>query len=59
MQIKKDGKIMKQITVNLSKEIVDWIDKKVQERIFASRSHAVEACLFWNMQREQDAKEVN
>lgn len=34
---------MKQrITVTLDKEILDWIDKRIQEKVFANRSHAFE-----------------
>ena len=30
------------ITVTLDREILDWIDRKVGERVFANRSHGFE-----------------
>jgi metal-responsive CopG/Arc/MetJ family transcriptional regulator len=30
------------ITVTLDKELLDWIDYKIKEKIFANRSHALE-----------------
>ena len=32
----------KRITVTLEKELLNWLDKKIEERIFASRSHGFE-----------------
>ncbi|MBL7206287.1 MAG: hypothetical protein ISS36_01670 [Candidatus Aenigmarchaeota archaeon] len=32
-------------SVTLSNEILDWIDKEIENRKFASRSHAVEYCI--------------
>ncbi len=30
------------ITITLDKEILDWLDKKIEERVFANRSHGFE-----------------
>jgi len=30
------------ITVTIDKELLDWIDKKIKEKLFANRSHALE-----------------
>ena len=30
------------ITITIDKELLDWIDKKVEEKVFASRSHGFE-----------------
>jgi len=32
----------KRITVTIDKEFLDWIDRKIEERIFANRSHGFE-----------------
>lgn len=32
----------KLVTINLTKEILNWIDKQIENRKFASRSHAIE-----------------
>lgn len=34
-----------QTSVTLDKEIVDWIDKQIEKKVFASRSHAIEFCV--------------
>lgn len=30
------------VTVTLNKELLDWLDNQIEERIFASRSHGFE-----------------
>lgn len=45
------------ITVTLDRELLDWIDKKVDERVFANRSHGFEF-LIADMMR-QNEKEIN
>lgn len=30
------------ITVTLDKDLLEWIDKRIEEKIFANRSHALE-----------------
>lgn len=30
------------ITITINRELLNWLDSKIQERIFASRSHALE-----------------
>ena len=35
----------RKVTITLSEETLDWIDKEVKSRRFADRSHAVEYCL--------------
>ena len=32
----------KRITLTIDKDLLDWLDKKVEERIFANRSHGLE-----------------
>ena len=32
----------KRITITLDKELLNWLDKRVEERIFANRSHGLE-----------------
>jgi len=34
------------ISIYLEYELIEWIDKMVEKKIFANRSHAVQACLF-------------
>ena len=35
------------INVTVTPELLSWIDSQVASRRFASRSHGVEAALFW------------
>jgi len=32
----------KRITITIDEELLDWLDKKIEEKIFASRSHGFE-----------------
>jgi len=40
-------------SVTLSKSLVDWIEKQMQSRRFASRSHAIEYCVNKIMKEEK------
>ncbi len=33
------------VSVSLSKDILEWLEKMVEKKIFASRSHGIEYCL--------------
>ena len=35
----------KQVTVNLDDELLGWIEKKITEKKFATRSHGIEYCI--------------
>jgi len=35
----------KKVSATIDEEIVDWVDEKVKEKIFRSRSHAIEFAL--------------
>jgi len=41
--------VRERVSITLPKECVDWIDKKVQERIYANRSHAIEVIILDKM----------
>jgi len=40
------------ITVTLDKELLNWIDKKVEDYVFASRSHGLEFLIKQNIDKE-------
>ena len=42
------------ITVSLSKDIVAWIDKQVEERTFKDRSHAIEKLIYDKMKEKKE-----
>ena len=49
---------MKQrITITLDKEILDWIDHKVSEYVFANRSHSFEFLIKQKKKKEENQAE--
>ena len=40
------------ITITLDKELLDWIDKKIEQKVFASRSHGFEFLIVEKMKEE-------
>ncbi|MEK6968523.1 MAG: ribbon-helix-helix domain-containing protein [Nanoarchaeota archaeon] len=40
------------ITVTVDKELLEWIDRKIAERIFANRSHGFEYLIAEEIRRE-------
>ena len=41
------------ITVTLDKELLNWIDSNIKEKIFANRSHALEYLIAIKMKNEK------
>jgi Arc/MetJ-type ribon-helix-helix transcriptional regulator len=39
-------------SVTLSVPILNWIDEQIKKKKFASRSHAVEYCVYQEMKKE-------
>ncbi len=44
------------ITITIDKELLDWIDEKIQEKVFANRSHAMEFLIKQEEIREKKHK---
>jgi metal-responsive CopG/Arc/MetJ family transcriptional regulator len=42
------------VTVSLSKDVVDWLDSQVAERVYKDRSHALEKIIF-DLMKEKKA----
>ena len=42
------------ITITIDRELLNWIDKKIKDKIFANRSHGFE---FLTKKAEKDEKE--
>ena len=56
MKKKQDKEEMKErITITIDKPLLEWLDKKVSEKIFASRSHGLEF-LINKMEKEEKNK---
>ena len=41
------------ISVTLPKECVEWLDRRVESRIYANRSHALEVLILEAMKKER------
>ena len=41
------------ITITLDKELLDWLDEQIGQRVFASRSHGFERLIAEKMQEEK------
>jgi Arc/MetJ-type ribon-helix-helix transcriptional regulator len=39
--------------VTLPKECVEWLDKRVESRVYANRSHAIEVLILETMKNEK------
>lgn len=46
-----------QFTVTLPKACVEWLDKKVKSRVYATRNHVVELLILSEMKKEGLAKD--
>lgn len=46
--------IRKSISITLPPECLDWVDDKVEKRIYANRSHAIEVLVLEAMKREKE-----
>ena len=44
-------------SITMDREVLRWIDEKVRERVFASRSHAFEYAVRQLMRRERRQRE--
>ena len=42
------------ITITLDKELLDWLDKKIGEKVFANRSHGFEFLVMEKIIEEKD-----
>ena len=45
------------INITVDPEIIAWIDEMIGNRVFSSRSHAFEACVFWYKKQLESKKE--
>ena len=49
-----EGMAKKQVTVNLDEDILDWIEEKIKEKQFATRSHGLEYAITRLMKAEKE-----
>jgi len=46
--------LKERITVTIDKELLDWLDKKINDKIFANRSHGLEFLIKRKMEGENE-----
>ena len=44
------------ITITIDKELLKWVDSKVEKKIFANRSHALEFLVQTKINEEKEVK---
>ena len=44
------------ITITLDKELLEWLDKKIDDKIFANRSHGFERLIMERIKEENEEK---
>jgi len=47
------------ITITMDKELLNWLDEKVKEKVFANRSHGFEFLIKNKMDEELESKETS
>ena len=45
------------ITITLDKELLDWLDERIEQRVFANRSHGFEFLIAQQMKKDEENKE--
>ena len=45
------------ITITLDKELLEWLDKKIEEKVFANRSHGFEFLVVERIREEKSGQE--
>jgi len=45
------------ITITIDKDLLDWIDRKIAQKLFANRSHSLEFLAMAAMQEEEGSAE--
>ena len=57
---RKSTKRMKErITLTLDKELLEWLDKKIEDKIFANRSHGFEFLIMEMLKKEENGQKKN
>lgn len=41
------------VTISISKEVLDYLDKQVEERVYKDRSHAIEKIVYDRMKEKE------
>jgi Arc/MetJ-type ribon-helix-helix transcriptional regulator len=52
MQSKGENMPRERVSITLPMECVEWVDEKIESRVYANRSHAIEVLILEAMKRE-------
>ena len=52
-------RMKERITITLDKELLAWLDKKIEEKVFASRSHGFEFLIMEGIKEEKNEEKKN
>jgi len=55
MESKVEEMVRKRVSITLPKDCLAWIDRKIEGRTYANRSHAIEVLIFEAMKKEVSA----
>ncbi len=47
------GMIRERVSITLPKECLTWIDKRIESRVYANRSHGIEVLILEAMKKEK------
>lgn len=53
MEIEAENLVRERVSLTLPKGCVEWIDRKVESRVYANRSHALEVLILEAMKQEK------
>jgi len=53
METKGVEMVRERVSITLPKECIAWIDKKIESRVYANRSHGIEVLILEAMKREK------
>lgn len=53
MKSEEKEMVRQAISITLPKKCVEWLDRKVESRIYANRSHAIELLILEAMKQEE------
>lgn len=53
MAFRESEMVRERLSITLPRECLDWIDQKVEQRVYANRSHALEVLILEKMRESK------
>lgn len=54
MESKGNSMVRERVSITLPKECIAWIDKRIESRVYANRSHAIEVLILQSMKEKKE-----